>query len=110
MALTELVADFSGNGEGSVVRDGFVVLTLVVDDAEIAEMDAFIALFADFSGDGDGLGVVRDGFVVLALVLVDGCRDCRDWPPSERLLPISRAMAMAWVKCAMAWPYWPWTR
>ena len=40
------------------VRDGLVVLALdLVDDAEIAEIDALKALVADFSGDGEGLGV-----------------------------------------------------
>ena len=138
-ALRALVADFSGDGEGlGVVRDGFVVLALgLVDVAEIAEMDTLTALVADFSGDGDGLGVVDDGFVVMALgivdvaeiaeidaphsacrrflgrwrwpgcgarwlrrtalIIVDDCRDCRERMPSERLSPISRAMARAWV-------------
>ena len=46
-------------------------------------MGALTALVADFSGDGDGLGVVRDGFVVLALGVVDDCRDCRDGCPQR---------------------------
>ena len=50
--------------------NGLVVLTLaLVDDAEIAELEALTALVADFSGDGEGLGVLRDSFVVLALAL-----------------------------------------
>ena len=42
-----------------------------VDTAEISELEALTALVADFSGDGERLGVVRDGFVGWTLGLVD---------------------------------------
>ena len=54
-----LVTDGKGLAEG---RLSFVeLLELEECIAEIAEMDALCAPVADFSGDGEGLGVVLDG-------------------------------------------------
>ena len=80
------------------------IKTVELDEriTEIAEMDALRALTADFSGDGDGMGVSEE----MAFVVLTWGSPIEDAEMAEmgfhqlqrRLSPISRAMiAIAWV-------------